>query len=291
MSDILADGSSATLYDPMSTRDFERLGDIIEQHCGIRMPATKRTMVEGRLRRRVKALKLSSLHEYCRYILDEGALDAELVNLIDVVTTNKTDFFREMEHFRFLSSVGLKTLMQLPHGPGRDRPMKFWSAACSTGAEPYTLAMVLREFERTQRSFRFEIYATDICTEVLAQAKLAVYPESMASTVPPDLAGRYLRRSRRRDNPTLRLVPEIRQAVRFGHLNLMDPEYRMPTDMDVIFCRNILIYFDKPTQKAVLDKLCRHLRPGGYLFVGHSETVSSLDLPIVQAATAIFMRR
>jgi Methylase of chemotaxis methyl-accepting proteins len=276
--------------DRMSNRDFERLGAIIQAHCGIRMPPGKKTMVEGRLRRRVRALNLSSLNEYCRRLFEGDQLQAELAGLIDAMTTNKTDFFREIDHFQHLVDKGLPHLAGLPHRPGRDRPMKLWSAACSVGAEPYTLAMVLSDHARSNRDFRFEITATDICTDVLARAKQAIYPEEMIRPVPADMAKRYVRRSRERSKPTVRLVPEIRQCVRFGHLNLMATDYPVDTDMDVIFCRNILIYFDKETQQAVLRKLCRHLRPGGYLFVGHSETVAGLGLPLRQASTAAFIR-
>jgi len=150
--------------------------------------------------------------------------------------------------------------------------------------------MVLSEHARAVRDFRFEIFATDICTEVLAKAKLAIYPEEMFAPVPPDMARRYARRSRDRAKPTVRLIPEIRQRVRFGHLNLMDEVYAMDDNMDVIFCRNILIYFDKETQREVLSKLCRHLRPGGLLFVGHSETVAGMGLPLQQVTTAVFTR-
>lgn len=276
--------------DRMSNRDFERLGSVIQDYCGIRMPPAKKTMVEGRLRRRVRALDLPSIHDYCRRLFDDGALESELVELIDAVTTNKTDFFREIDHFQFLANTGLDHLMAQPHRPGRDRPMKLWSAASSIGAEPYTLAMVLKEYARTVKDLRFDIIGTDICTDVLAKAKLAIYPEEMIAPVPPDMARRYVRRSRDRSKPTVRLVPEIRQCVRFGHLNLMDEQYPIDDMMDVVFCRNILIYFDKDTQQAVLRKLCRHLRPGGYLFVGHSETVAGLGLPLRQVATAIFLR-
>ncbi|MTJ81846.1 MAG: chemotaxis protein CheR [Telmatospirillum sp.] len=291
MRGTLTPSGENSFYDPLSRRDFERLGRLIEDYCGIRMPPSKHTMVEGRLRRRVKALNLANLSEYCRYVLDQGALEQELVNLIDAVTTNKTDFFREPQHFRFLMTEGIQSLMALPHRPGIDRPMRFWSAACASGAEPYTLSMVLHEVQRANRGFRFEIFATDICTEVLTKAKMAIYPEFMASPVPTDIARRYFLRSQDRETPTLRLMPRVRQSVRFGHLNLMDPDYGLPTDMDVIFCRNILIYFEKQIQCAVLAKLCRHLRPGGYLLVGHSETISGFDLPIEQIDTAIFRRR
>lgn len=276
--------------DHMSARDFERLGAIIQDYCGIRMPPAKKTMVEGRLRRRARALQFDSIHAYCRHVLDDGHLEAEMVELIDAVTTNKTDFFREIEHFRFLAGPGLRHLAALPHRPGRDRPMKLWSAASSIGAEAYTLAMVLSEHARTVRDFRFEISATDICTEVLAKAKQAIYPEEMFLPVPADMAKRYARRSRDRARPTIRLIPEIRQRVRFGHLNLMDEVYAIDDNMDVIFCRNILIYFDKETQRDVLSKLCRHLRPGGFLFVGHSETVAGMGLPLQQVSTAVFTR-
>lgn len=276
--------------DRMSPEDFERLGSIIHGYCGIRMPPVKKTMVEGRLRRRVRALSLPSIHEYCRYLLDEGNLERELVELIDAVTTNKTDFFREIDHFNFLLGEGIRHLGTLPHRPGRDRAMKVWSAACSNGAEPYTIAMVLKEHARTVRDFRFEIVATDICTDVLAAGKLAIYPEEMFGTVPMDIARRYSRQSRDRKKPTIRIVPELRQCVRFGRLNLMDPAYGLDDNMDVIFCRNILIYFDKDTQQNVLSKLCRHLRPGGLLFVGHSETIAGMDLPLRQMATAVFVR-
>lgn len=285
MEDVVANGR-----DRLSQKDFERLGAVIQAHCGIRMPPGKKTMVEGRLRRRVRALNLPSIHDYCRRLFDDHQLDAELVDLIDAVTTNKTDFFREIEHFRFLMEKALPDLMGHHHRPGHDRPLKIWSAACSIGAEPYTLAMLLSDAARSIRGFKFEIYATDICTDVLTKAKVGIYPEEMISPVPEEMARRYVRRSRDRSAPTVRMIPEIRQRVRFGHLNLMDEDYPLDNDMDVIFCRNILIYFDKKTQKSVLSKLCGHLRRGGYLFVGHSESVAGLELPLRSASTATFVR-
>lgn len=290
LSEATPEPRPALSRDGLSTRDFDRLAAIIEQHCGIRMPPTKRTMVEGRLRRRVRALNLPDLHAYCRHVLDEGELDSELADLIDVVTTNKTDFFREIDHFRYLVRTAIPALADRPHRPGRDRPLKIWSAACSTGAEPYTMAMLFQEQERAGFPIRHEIVGTDICTEALDAAKLGIYPLEMAKMVPEPFASRYLMRSRDRDDATIRLVPPVRQSVRFGRLNLMDPVYPLASDMDVIFLRNILIYFDKTTQKRVLDKLCQHLRPGGYLFVGHSETIGNLGLPVTQVASAIFLR-
>ncbi len=270
--------------------DFRRLAQFIEGYCGIRMPPAKKTLVEGRLRRRVRALGLADINQYCRYLFDQDGLHFETVHLIDAVTTNKTEFFREAEHFDLLTDLALPDMLAGHERVGLDRPLKVWSAACSTGAEPYTLAIVLQEFSQALRGFRFSILGTDICTNVLAQAKLAIYPEDMILPVPPAYRQRYFLRSRDPAAAKVRVTPTIRQMVHFGRLNLMESSY--PVDqMDVIFCRNILIYFEKQTQEEVLQRLCERLRPGGYLFVGHTETLTGMSLPLKQAATSVFVRK
>lgn len=275
--------------DHLGPRDFQRLAQFIHTYSGIKMPPGKQTLVEGRLRRRVRALGMANLSEYCRYLFDHDGLDDEAVHLIDVVTTNKTEFFREPEHFRFLTDTALPRLMA-ERQAGINRPVKIWSAACSTGAEPYTLAMVLADFNLAMRGFNFSILATDICTEVLARAATGIYPEEMVEPVPLDIRRRYLMRAKDRLCGKVRIVPEVRRLVRFGRVNLMDESYPVDQDMDVIFCRNVLIYFDKATQQSVLSRLCHHLRPGGYLIVGHSETVTGFDLPLNSVATTAFRR-
>lgn len=277
--------------DQLSVRDFRRLASVIEDYCGIRMPQSKKTMVEGRLRRRVRALGMESLRDYCRILFDEGRLDQEMVNLIDAVTTNKTDFFREVVHFSYLVNVALPDLLTRTPRAGIDRPLKIWSAACSVGAEPYTLAMVLDDFGQKVRGFHFSVLATDICTEVLDTALDAVYPREMVEPVPPAMRKRYLLRSRDRARPVVRVASEIRTKVHFARLNLMDDRYPVPDDMDIVFCRNILIYFDKPTQEAVVRRLAGHLRPGGYFFVGHTESVAGFSLPLKPVATAVFQKK
>ncbi|MEI8396997.1 MAG: CheR family methyltransferase [Rhodospirillaceae bacterium] len=291
-------GQDAQIIDPngLSSRDFKRLAEFIQDTCGIRMPPTKKTMLEGRLRRRVRALGLPSLSDYCGWLFDRGRPEAghsgdEIIHLIDAVTTNKTDFFRERQHFDHLVAHTLPTLLETPARPGLDRPLKVWSAACSTGSEPYTLAMVLDDFTRKQRGFRFEILATDICTDVLAKGKHAVYPEEMIAPVPHEWRHRYFLRSRNRENATIRVAPFIRQMVKFGRLNLMDEAYPIEDRMDIIFCRNILIYFDRERQEAVLRRLCEHLRPDGYLFVGHTDTITGMDLPLRQVTMSVFSLR
>lgn len=270
--------------DQLGEDEFRRLAKLIHGSCGIKMPPSKKTMLEGRLRRRVRALGLGSFSDYVSYLFDGGDLDGELGHLIDAVTTNKTDFFREPQHFQFLAQEVLPQLAE------NGRPVVAWSAAASIGAEAYTMAMVMAEFARTRRGFRFEILASDICSEVLHTAEMAIYPEEMIAPVPMEMRRRYLLRSKDRRTPQVRIVPDLRRLVHFGRLNLIDGPYDFDTAVDIVFCRNILIYFDKPTQQTVLSNLCGHLVSGGYLFIGHSETVAGCGLPLTQVSTTIFRR-
>lgn len=275
--------------DLLGRSDFARVAAFIEGTTGIKVPPGKKTMVEGRLRRRARALGLANLADYCRVVFEEGGFDAESVHLIDAVTTNKTDFFREPSHFTYLTTHCLPEA--LAEGGGQDRPYKVWSAACSIGAEPYTLAMVLADFAAgVPGDWRFSILASDISTAVLTKAARAVFPEEMIEPVPMEVRKRYLLRSRDKAKKLVRIGPELRRTVSFLHLNLMDERYPADRDFDAIFCRNLLIYFDKPTQDAVVGRLCRHLRPGGYLFLGHAESLAGKDLPLEWLGDAVFRR-
>jgi len=273
-------------HDGLSDKNFRRLAELIHGYSGIKMPPGKRTMLEGRLRRRVRITGAASLDDYCRRLFEEDGLDAELVDLMDVVTTNKTEFFREPAHFDFLRDRGLAMLLAADR-----KTLKAWSAASSIGAEAYTLAMVIEEhLARDRRRGDYSILCTDLCTEVLEAAIAGVYPAAMIEPVPMELRRKYLMRARDRDRGVVRIAPELRSRLFFSRLNLMDDSYPVDDDMDMIFCRNILIYFDKPTQDRVLRKLCGHLRPGGMLFLGHSESVVGIDLPVKQIASTVFQR-
>ena len=276
---------SSPLGEPLSVRNFGRLAEYIHAYSGIKMPAGKRTMLEGRLRRRMRVHGFAEVNDYCRFLFDEGGLDGESVHLIDAVTTNKTDFFREPFHFDHLRDVVLPKLA----ASGRGR-IKLWSAACSTGAEPYTLAMVLDDFCEGRRSLDYSILATDICTEVLDQAIAGRFPEAMIEPVSVEQRRRYVMTARDPRAREVRIAPALRSKVAFARLNLMDATYPADRDMDIVFCRNILIYFDKPTQAKVLTSLCDHLRPGGYLFLGHSESAAGVTLPVRQVANTVFQK-
>lgn len=280
------EASTAYAEDHIGARNFDRLARFIYDYSGIKMPPTKQTMLEGRLRRRLRVTGISSFDDYCDYLFNEDGLAAETVFLIDAVTTNKTDFFREPNHFKYMAENALPDL-EKDHG---GRRLRIWSAACSTGAEPYTLAMVMESHAEKGSRANYSILATDLSTEVLETARKGIYPEDMVAPVPPDLRQRYVMQPvdpRRRE---IRVSPQLRSKVGFARLNLMDKSYNIGDPMHIVFCRNVLIYFDKATQQHVLSRLCDCLVPGGYLFIGHSETVSGLNLPIRQVANTVFKK-
>ncbi len=272
----------------MSNELFHRLSDFIYTECGIKLPQSKKVMLEIRLQKRLQAIGLGSFDAYCNYLFSPEGIANEMVQMIDVVTTNKTDFFREPAHFEYLIEHALPTLLS-SKGAGVRRPLMIWSAACSSGEEPYTLAMLMNEFSERFDHYRFNILATDISTRVLDQARLAIYDDDRVEDVPRVLSQRYLMVSKKGDGK-VRVVPELRRQVHFRRLNFLDHDFGFREKMDIIFCRNVLIYFDRTTQERVVQHLCQHLHSGGYLFTGHSEILHDMDLPLKAVANSISRR-
>jgi chemotaxis protein methyltransferase CheR len=273
----------------LSNRDFERFSRLVYEQCGIKLPGHKQSMLEARLRKRLRALGLGSFEEYAELIFSGQAPAGELVSLIDVVTTNKTDFFREPAHFDFLVQTVLPALIE-KDGAGISRPLRIWSAGCSTGKEPYTLAMVLSEFRERHHGFAFEILGTDISTDVLDKALKGVYAEEKAAPIAPALRRKYLLKARDPAQRQVRIVPELRKLVSFRRLNFLDADYGLREPFDVIFCRNVLIYFDRPTQERLLGRFAGLLESGNFLFLGHSETLLGLSLPLKQMAPSVYRK-
>jgi chemotaxis protein methyltransferase CheR len=260
---------------------------MIREQAGIVLGPDKKTMLELRLRPRLRVLHMESYADYCRYLFGRQGQEQELTNLLDAVTTNKTDFFREPAHFDYLVKLALPDLVKRKE-PGK--PLLIWSAGCSTGEEPYTLAMVLSEYAAVNPDFRFNILATDLCTTVLAKAKLGIFDTDAVGPVTQDLRRKYLMRSRDKQVDAWRVVPELRNHIEFRRLNFMDAHYSVAEKADAIFCRNVIIYFDRPTQEQILTKLTSHLAPGGYAFLGHSETLHGLNVPLVSIAPALYRK-
>ena len=278
--------SLPSIQDGISPRDFDRLAKFIYSYSGIKMPSTKVTMLEGRLRKRLRVTGHSNFDSYCHYLFKEDGLEAETIHLIDAVTTNKTDFFREPNHFQYVVDKVLPELVGQRH-----REIRTWSSACSIGAEPYTIAMVMESyFQEMAPDVRYQILATDLSTDVLRTAHKGIFTPEIVDPVPPVLRQRYVMQSKDKNRNEVRIHPRLRARVGFARLNLMDEKYPVGDPMHMIFCRNVMIYFDKQTQAGVLSRLCDCLRPGGYLFIGHSETIAGFDLPLVTVANTIFQR-
>jgi chemotaxis protein methyltransferase CheR len=286
---VFPDGSvEAWATARLQVREYQRLSSYIEKICGIRLPPSKQTLLEARLRRRLRMLGMSDFEEYCEHVLSSDHGLDEIIPMVDEITTNKTDFFREGFHFSYLTDHALPDLVK--GGAGTHRALQAWSAACSSGEEPYTLAMVLADFAQSRLGFQYSILGTDICTEVLEQAQRGVYAEERIEPIPFLQRERYLMRSKNRTSRLVRVVPHLRAHVRFHRLNFLDHEYQLDERMDVVFCRNVLIYFSRETQEAVVNKIARHLRPGGYFFLGHSESLQGMDVPLRPVATTVYRK-
>lgn len=276
------------LAKPMTAQEFVRLSEFIHTQCGIKMPHGKKIMLEARLQKRLKSVGAATFGEYCEYLFHSPNSQDELVQMINAVTTNKTDFFREPGHFPILTDTVL--LPFIDPAPGSGSCFTIWSAGCSSGEEPYTLAMVLAEFAALHPGFRFSIVATDISTKVLEKAKLGIYDEERVAPVPLSIKQKYLMKSRDRSKGQVRITPELRSLIRFERVNLMDEQYRRPELLDVVFCRNVIIYFERVNQEKLLGRLCNSLKPGGYLFLGHSETVHGFDLPLQRVTSTVYRK-
>ncbi|RLD77669.1 MAG: chemotaxis protein CheR [Bacteroidetes bacterium] len=269
----------------LSDKEFDTLSKFIFTRYGIKMPPAKKIMLQSRLQKRLRALEIYSFAEYVDFVFSKQG-DEEVVHMMDVVSTNKTDFYREPAHFEYLKQNVLPKYVK-----DNNRNLKLWSAGCSSGPEVYTLAIVLSEFFEAHPGFDFSIFGTDISTKVLKQAHAAIYKEEAVAMIPLETKRKYLLKSKESTKKEIRVNTKLRQKTSYQRLNFMDNSYNVHEKFDIIFCRNVLIYFDRETQEQVINKLCRHLKPGGYFFLGHSESITNIDVPLTQIKPTIFIRK
>jgi chemotaxis protein methyltransferase CheR len=271
----------------LSDEQFDKLGAFINRETGIKMPPAKKVMVQARLKKRLKELGIPTFEAYLSYVFGKEGIQSEVVHVIDAISTNKTDFFREPVHFSFLKEQVLPEFTANNIGG----TLKVWSAACSSGEEPYTLAVSISEFLGDSKDFDFRIHGTDISTLILKMAMNAVFTEErLRPAVPEYLVRKYFMRSTDALKRTYRAVPELRQKMSFSRVNFMDESYPLAEKFDVVFCRNVLIYFDREVQEAVVQKICRYLKPGGYFFHGHSESLIGMNLPLKNVRPTVFQK-
>ncbi len=264
----------------LSEAQFEKISRVVYRLCGINLRHGKEELVKARLTKRLRALKLGSFEEYMKY-LERDRSGQELAIMIDTLTTNKTSFFRESQHFEYLRQRVLPGLTS-------DR-IRFWSAGCSSGEEPFSLAIVLREAlpEVDQRDVR--ILATDISEDMLETARAAVYEEEKLGDVPAQLLQKYFTRVSHKPVRKYRVKDEVRGLVRLAKLNLIE-SWPIRGPFDAIFCRNVMIYFDQPTRERLVQRFWELLRPGGHLFVGHSESLRASQHQFAYVQPAVYVR-
>jgi chemotaxis protein methyltransferase CheR len=269
---------------------FLRLGKMITDRYGIKMPPDKKIMFQARLQRRLRELGIHSFDEYAEKILVENADSQEFTILADYISTNKTDFYREKDHFSFVTDFILPEYIN-KSANHRYSTLKIWSAGCSSGQEAYSIAISVEEFMRLkQNRFGYSIFATDISYRMLKAAKEAIYPMNQIDEIPTEIKHRYFLKSKNKEESKVRVVKNVRDQVQFAYLNLMDSQYAIDIKFDLVFLRNTLIYFDIEIQRKVLVKILDKLNPGSYLFIGHSESLINMNLPIKSIAPSVYIK-
>lgn len=254
----------------INEKEFRRVAEMVKSMAGINLTDEKRQLVSARLAKRLRVLNLNTLNEYLDYVKSDQAGD-ELVLMLDAISTNLTSFWRESDHFDFI----VEKLLPKIESSGQ-REIKVWSAGCSTGEEPYGLAMLILGNLRNPRGMSLRILATDLSTRVLDVARRGKYGVERVKNIPPNLRKAYMTEERASSESVFTVSDAIKSVITFGRLNLME-EWPMKGPFDFILCRNVMIYFDKPTQASLVARFGTLLRSGGTLFVGHSESLAGIE--------------
>ncbi len=250
--------------------DFRFIRDLVAERTGIMLSENKRDLVYGRLSRRLRELGLSCFRDYCS-LLEKGESE-EMVQFVNAITTNLTSFFREDHHFEFLGKTLLPALLDKKIKNNLPRRLRIWSAGCSTGEEPYSIAMVLKEALGRDDKWDARILATDLDTKVLEKASSGVYEQQRVEGLSKSRLQQWIKKGSGNNAGKVRVSPELQKLITFKQLNLMN-DWPMSGPFDLIFCRNVVIYFNKPTQQVLFDRYAGLLDEGGHLFLGHSETM------------------
>jgi chemotaxis protein methyltransferase CheR len=271
----------------MRESEFDFIRTLVYERSRIKLGPDKRELVTARLGKRLRATRIGTIGDYCRLLQSPGS-DEELAHLIDAISTNHTFFFREGVHFDFVRSHVVPEMVQRARTERWPR-FSAWSAACSSGEEPYSLAITLAE-SLGAAAWPWHIEATDISHRILAKARAAIYPEAAIAKIAPPLVRAHFQRGVGPQEGNFRVKPALQAGVTFHQLNLLegDPPFRDP--FQVIFCRNVMIYFDRPTQEELIQRLTRRLVPGGYLLVGHSESLTGIRHSLQMVRPAIYRR-
>jgi chemotaxis protein methyltransferase CheR len=277
--------SAPGLLPPVSDAEFRAFQTLIYEEAGIHLNANKRALLAGRLARRVRELGFGRLREYHDYVSSHAE---ERVRMLDRITTNETSFFREPRQFELLEARLLPEWRAAAAAGTRPRRIRVWSAGCSSGEEPFSLAMVLLSCCPPADGWDIEIVASDLSTRVLERAQSATFSEQRAARIPRGYLERYMLRGVRSQQGFVKAAPELRERIRFERVNLIEDNDAVSGKFDLIFCRNVLIYFDAASKAQVLRRLTGQLQPGGYLFLGHAESLARTESRMKPVAPNVY---
>jgi len=266
---------------------FEKFRKLIFEESGINLNSEKKELVRTRLLRRLQKCEIPSYKEYYDYVIKDSA---EMVHMLDAISTNLTSFFREPKHFQFLNNKLLPELINETRKKD-SRRIRVWSAGSSTGEEPYSLMMTVLEHIENALVWDIKLLATDISTEVLGKAKKGVYASDRMKTIPQNLTRKYFQKGCGKNNGLMKVKENVKKLIHFNRINLMDNTYPFSGLFDFIFCRNVMIYFDRKTQEELINKFYSHLQKGGYLFIGHSESLTGVTHPFSYIQPTIYRKR
>jgi chemotaxis protein methyltransferase CheR len=273
---------------PLTKTEFGQFQHLILAETGIHLNESKRILVQSRLARRLRGLGFQTYGEYLHHLAAQPPESPERREMINCITTNKTDFFRENHHFEFLRERVIPEA-RARAAVGAAKQLRIWSAACSSGEEPYSIAVTILESLGTDRGWDVKILGSDIDTNVLAVAEAGVYEAERFKQVPETLLRRYF--MRRKSDGALLAGDPLKRMIRFRRINFIDPAWPIRTTFDVIFCRNVIIYFNRATQLRLFERLAHYLKPTGYLLVGHSENLHWMNELLVPVQNTIYQVR
>lgn len=282
-------GQSNTEGTVLSERELASLTREFQKRYCLLVTQRESDLLATCITNRARQLGIRSKVEYFQHLFDSKSSDEEFFYLLDTITGNRSNFFRHPEHFEYLAQTVLPELIK-QHGVGVSRKLLVWSAGCTSGEEPYSLAMVLKQFSEHYPgiNFMFQILATDVSHRVLDKAGRAVFDMDQVTPIPVTMKKKYLLKSKDRFKRQVRVVSELRDQVVFRQLDFLDPRFGLREQRDIIFCRNVICYFDRNNKEKLINKLCQYLTPGGYLFLGESESLHQLSVPLIQVAPAIY---
>lgn len=272
----------------LTRKEYEAFRKLVYETSGINLGDEKMQLVRARLGKRLRERGLPSFGAYYKAVLDDPTGE-ELCSLLDAISTNTTHLFREKNHFDLLQKI-IANWVADPARRGRRNALRIWSAGCSSGEEPHSIAMLAHDALKGHPGIELKILASDLSVQMLSRAKVGLYEFHRVGTVPDPLKRRYLKQVPHDGKTALQIVPELRRCITFARFNLMAPTFPFKHGFDVIFCRNVMIYFDRPTQEALVKRFATHLHDGGYLMIGHSESLNGVDHPLTYVEPTVYRK-